>query len=691
MAVLLLVIPAALTAKTLPNQPENDTTRLSVLLDEAFVTTTRTATLRRNLPSSVSIVAGHTLEQQQVRGIKELNASIPNLYMPDYGSALSTPIYIRGIGSRRSDRSAAVGVYYAGIPLMEQAAYDGDLGELASVEVLRGPQGTLYGRGGMGGVISLVPRSPLSHEGTSLTLYGGSYSQRGTHGALYRKVAERTGISAHMAYDYQRGFFTNAYNGKAIDHKHNLSSQIAIEHHTALNWHINAFAHYQYKDQGGYAYGHIDSLRKVTINYNTPSGYLRSLFTTGISIRKQWHQGIELRMATSYQSLKDRMTIDQDFTAIPSFEASQRTRKRVVTQETILSGHLTPSYHWLIGISGYYNNGSRNMHMDANTPRGTTHIYYGYNEPQWGGAVFHQSRLRLWPQLTLEVGTRLDWERITQRYTHLTTALGRTISNGTSDIGQNYLQLSPKASFIYTPSQSSRIYATISRGYNAGGFNTSFEQEDQRTYSPEYSWNYEIGIRWSSNNQRLTAEASTFYIDWRQQQVQRILPSNMGSFYNNAGRSRSIGAEGSVAYRPFDALTLTATYGFTRATFQQYTNGTSDYTGHYIPFVPRHTASLGAEYQTVLHHHIMQKIRLAAQYRALDKTFWNDANTLHQPFYGTLNAQVALETKYATLELWGKNILNSYYYAYQFIYAKQILGQRGTPAHWGVTLRFEFR
>lgn len=668
-----------------------DTARRMLHLDETVVTATRTATIRRNLPASVSIVAGHTLEQQQYLTLKELNATVPNLYMPDYGSSLSTPLYIRGIGSRRSDRSAAVGMYYAGVPLMEQAAYDADFSEVEAVEVLRGPQGTLYGRGGMGGIISITPRSPLSQEGTFFSLYGGSYSQRGISAARYRKVGERTGISGNVSYNYRRGFFTNAYDGKEIDRNHALAGKLAVEHRSTGGWHFNAFAQYQYKDQGGYAYGLVDSARHVRINYNTPSGYWRSLFTAGVGVRKQWANGVELRLASSYQDLKDKMTLDQDFTAAPMFEAVQHTRKRIVTQEVSLSGHAGERYRWLVGASGYYNNGSRHMTIQVNAPTGRMYMDYGYNEPQWGGALFHQSSFNVLSNLILEAGARIDWERNTQGYTTQNRAGGRTLTSQSSDLGQTYLQVSPKVSLIYAPVPQSRIYATVSRGYNAGGFNNSFENESERYYKPEYSWNYEVGARWASENKRFVADVSAFLIDWRQQQVQRILPSNMGSLYTNAGRSRSLGAEASVAYRPIEALTLTAAYGFTRATFRNYTNGTNDYAGRYIPFVPRQTMSLSAEYVATLRHTAVQQLRFSAQYQALDKTFWNDANTLRQPFYATLNAQVSIEGKHAALEVWGKNLLNRSYYAYMFAYRGNTLGQLGAPAHWGATLRLRLK
>lgn len=694
MAALCMAMPLCLAAETYPtapnyDNPEADTARQSLLLDETIVTTRRTTTIRRNLPSSITILSGKTLEQQQHFGIKDLNASVPNLYLPDYGSSLSTPLYIRGIGSRRSDRSAAVGLYYAGVPLMEQASFDADHSELQAIEVLRGPQGALYGRGGMGGIINMVPRSPLTHEGTFLSLYGGSYSQRGISAARYRKVGERTGMSGNVAYHYRRGFFTNSYTGREVDGSHAISGQLAIEHRSTRGWHLHAFAQYQYKDQGGYAYGTIDSLRQSHIRYNTPSGYQRSLLTTGLSVRKTWASGLDLRLATSYQDLKDRMTLDQDFTAAPIFEAVQRTRKRIVTQEVSLSGHAGQSYKWLVGASGYYNNGSRHMNMTMSAPT-RMYMYYGYNEPQWGGALFHHSSLRLLPQLTLEADARIDWERNTQDYTTTTTAGPRTQTSG-SDLGQTYLQVSPKASLIYSPTNLGRIYATVSRGYNAGGFNNSFEQESERYYRPEHSWNYELGTRWSTADNRFVADASLFFIDWHQQQVQRILPSNMGSLYTNAGRSRSLGAEASLAYQPIDALTFTAAYGFTRATFRTYTNGTTDYAGRYIPFVPRHTLSLTAEYVARLRHQHIEQVRFATQLRALGKTYWNDANTLHEPFYTTLNAQVSIEGKHAILEVWGKNLLNRRYYAYQFLYRGNTLGQMGAPAHWGATLRLRLK
>ena len=122
----------------------------------------------RELPTASTLLSQHDMQANQVTNLKGLTALVPNLFIPDYGSRLTSAIYIRGIGSRINTPS--VGLYVDNVPYIDKSAFDFNYADIERIDVLRGPQGTLYGRNTMGGLIRVHTKSPFSYQGTDLRL-----------------------------------------------------------------------------------------------------------------------------------------------------------------------------------------------------------------------------------------------------------------------------------------------------------------------------------------------------------------------------------------------------------------------------------------------------------------------------------------------------------------------------------------
>ena len=653
-------------------------------LDEAVVAASKSSQKRNDMPTAVSVVTAKELERAAVLGLKDLNATMPNVYMPDFGSSLSTPIYIRGVGSRRSP---SVGMYYDGVPLLEESTFDFDLDEVEAVEVLRGPQGTLYGRNAMGGIVNVVVRSPLQREGADLKLRMGSYSLGEIGGTYYGRIRSNLGYSAGLSYKHRGGYFTNIYNNERVDVSNAVSARAAMEWQHE-GWHVKGFAQYYYREQGGYAYAPLDSTGRVQeVNYDGRGVYRRGVATVGLGVEKRLANGVMLRSATSFQNLDDRMGIDQDFTPVPLYASVQEHTKNIITQEFVASRPAASDrvYSWIVGAFGFYENGHRNTYI---TTSGTTSLRH-YGEPDAGFAVYHQSALRIARGLTVEAGLRLDMERIGQDYRVEAPVNGvMTIVGTPLSTGKTFTQLTPKVAVRYVVAPRNTLYASVLRGYKAGGFNTAFDTGDDRTYRPEYSWNYELGAHFSMMGGRLTGDAAVFYTDWRNQQITQPLASGQGTHITNAGRSYSAGAELALRYRPTEALTVGMSYGLTRAKYREFVySAMVDYSGRYTQQVPRQTIGATAHYSLHLGSRYADRVEFAAQYSAVGRTFWNDANTASQAFYGLLNAGITAYKNNISVEAWVKNALDTDYKSYYFTSLGNVFAQKGNPVAFGTTLR----
>lgn len=669
---------------------ELDSLRSGEKLEELTVTATKTTRLKRELPMSISVLSKPLLDQTGFQGIRDINAHIPNVYIPDFGSARSTPIFIRGIGSRRVNM---IGFYSDGVPLLDGESIDSDYSDARSIEVLRGPQGSLYGRGAMGGLINITSYRPLDHQGSHLELTAGNYGRYGLSGQSYQALNERWGVSASVNYQERGGYFTNQHTGERVDGSSAYASKFAVQYR-AKGWETYLYAQYQRRKQGAYPYGLVQGGRVLPVSLNDESSYKRDLVTIGLSLQKYWaSSGLRLKSGTSFQYLKDNMLMDQDFTSRPAITAELSTRRKTVTEDLNLSQRIG-RYSWVTGIYGFWIDSERAADNRIKMlPMMHTTSLLSYDEPNYAVAIYHQSAYDITPKLTAELGLRYDWEWSKQDYTsttinHRVATPPRSVSLPYSTI---YRQFTPKLSLTYRLEQEHRIYASVLRGYQSGGFNLQFDFPSEQSYLPEYSWNYELGTHLYIDR-KVEIDAALFYIDWEQQQVQQAVLSALGSKITNAGRSRSLGAELSVDYRPIKQLSLSLAYGYTKATFRTYdeynaaTASNVSRSGNYLPQVPKQTLAVRLDYTLPIRSNWLTGIKLGAQYRGLGSIYWSTDNLQKQSYYQTIDAQLRFIGKGCNLDFWVRNLTNTEYSSFQFVLQGLNFAQRGTPRHIGATL-----
>ena len=213
----------------------------------------------REQPASATIISQQTIQAAQIQSIKQLTGIVPNLFIPDYGSKLTTAVYIRGVGSRINTPS--VGLYVDNIPYIDKSAFDFSYADIERIDVLRGPQGTLYGRNAMGGLIKVHTKSPFSYQGTDLRLGGGMYNDYNASVTHYHRISERFAFSAGGFYHYQGGFFKNVYRGdERVDQSQSAGGRMRAIYLPGNNWKVDVNVSYEYGDQGGYPYQYMGAI-----------------------------------------------------------------------------------------------------------------------------------------------------------------------------------------------------------------------------------------------------------------------------------------------------------------------------------------------------------------------------------------------------------------------------------------------
>lgn len=725
-----------------------------------------------NLPVAATLLMPKQLERGSITSPSELSAIVPNFFMPDYGSKLTAAAYIRGVGSRMNE--PAVALYVDNVPYIDRSSFDFDFFDVAKIEVLRGPQGTLYGRNAMGGVINVYTSSPVLRQGTKVQA---SYGSAGTVDASLlhaRKLGKSFGISVGGAYRQTSGFFTNAYNGKPGDALQSGTARLRLDwianHRLRLSYALNS----EYSNQEGYPYGAVDSAtgRILGVSYNDPAGYRRLLASSGLSLLYEG-SGYTLSSATSYQLFCDHMQLDQDFSPANFFTLEQKQRQHAVTEELIVKSKGESRYQWLFGVFGFYKNlsaaapvnlksdmiGEISKYFPASTsapaitivadsgsdrPAESIRILSDFGVPAHGFATFHQSTCRIAKGLSATVGLRLDYERVALRYLsssqlHVRVKLpapaippawyaspGEPLYDGS--LSNDFLELLPKLALQYEPEDRRyKAYATAAKGYTSGGYNTNlfadlvrdkltpvrsgagmdFRQPESSAtvesityYKPEYCWSYEAGGRSCFFGRRLRVDASLFFVDTRSQQIAQFVPSGYGRMMKNAGRSESYGADASLSGN-IGSLAVSAAYGYTHATFTQYTDSVQtaagayeevSYKGRFVPFAPRHTVAVGGEYTLALNRKLFDRVTVAATYTGAGKIYFTQANDskASQDFYSLLNANVFAERGMLRAGVWAKNLLSSSYKVFYFESMGRSFAQKGRPLQAGVEVMLKF-
>ena len=213
----------------------------------------------REQPAAVTLLSQQDMQAAQVNSIKNLTSLVPNMFIPDYGSRLTSAVYIRGIGSRINTPS--VGLYVDNIPYIDKSAFDFNYSDVERIDVLRGPQGTLYGRNAMGGLVKIHTKSPFTYQGTDFRMGAGTHNAYNTSLTHYHRISERFAFSTGGFYDYQGGFFRNAArNNEKADKGQSAGGRFRGIYLPSENWKVDLSLSYEYSDQGGYPYFYMGNL-----------------------------------------------------------------------------------------------------------------------------------------------------------------------------------------------------------------------------------------------------------------------------------------------------------------------------------------------------------------------------------------------------------------------------------------------
>ena len=654
-----------------------------------------------------------------------LSGMVPGLHIPDYGASLTSTIYLRGLGSRMEN--PVLGLYVDGIPILDKNAYDFDWEAVRSVTLLRGPQGTLYGRNSMGGVLAIRTLAPSDGARPNVHLeYGTAQSVRA--GASFT-----TGNHAFSAtFRHTDGVFRNAYKQELCDPFDGLNARWKWEKPSGDRLFLSHVLSVGLSREGGFAYGLHREGEDLPVSYNDEASYRRMFVMDGFKLR---HRGdwLVLDGTASVQYLLDDMRMDQDYTERSIFTLQQKQNSGAGTLEVLVRKADTKA-RWQPtgGVFAFFR--GNHMHAPVTFKRdgiqtlildnANAHIpadigYLSISDEEmpvtsdfdilsWNVALFHQSVYRTGAWL-LTAGVRIDYEGAWMGYDCLTLLHYRFIPTMKADkalnvpytgsIGHSRIEVLPKLSVLYEAAEGLRFFSTLSKGYRSGGFNTQIFSDilqrqtmnatmkdlgvyfDQPTaivtaehteYDPEEAWNMEVGGRWSREHFR--AEVSAYWMEVRNRQLTVFLPGqSAGRMMTNSGRGRNVGVETEAEAR-VKALTLRAAWSWCR-------------TDDGVPYVPEHTLFAGASYSIDLNG---CRLKGDAFLRGAGPFWWNEEHSLQEPFSARLGACITLAFPKWEWYVRGENLTGTESHSFYFKSMEKEFFAAGKPRmlYTGISLNF---
>ena len=617
-------------------QTEEQDMETKIDLEEVVVSSTKETNELKTLPGSISFVTPRMLDERKINSIVDLSAVIPNFFIPNYGSKMTAPVYIRGIGERSTGQS--IGLYVDNIPYLDKSVFNFEFVDVQRIELLRGPQGTLYGRNAMSGIINVYTYSPLDHERTKVTLSAGNYGLFRASASVSEKIGKKAGISLSGYYDGQNGFFENQYDGKHADRLRSAGTRLRLDFRPAANWLIKVMANYDHSDQGAFPYGAYNNGKIAQPDYDHSGKYFRQMAGGNLNLEYK-NERIIFSSSSGFQYFDDDMNMDIDYTPRSIFTINQLQTERNRTQEFAVKSNSQNNYQWSFGAFAFSRDLSTDVittmkqgaisdilqpQLDQITPVMKFEITDNeipipgtFKTPAYGGAVFHQSTYNhlFIEGLSLTAGIRLDYEKAELDYnTSMMMNLNVTPPYGASrpyqletmPVGSgsvSFTEWLPKVALKYAFDTDRYVYASAAKGHKAGGYNiqmfadivrdviqekgkTMMNPSDEplpqelpetilasTSYKPEHSWNYELGFKGDLVKDLLRTEIAVFYVDVKDVQITRFVESGQGRQIKNAGRAASTGFDLGLTAYPIDHLSLSANYGYVHAVFKDYKTG----------------------------------------------------------------------------------------------------------------------
>lgn len=614
----------------------------------------------QEVPASVTVLDAGYVEDFDVNDTYDVFNIAPNVFMTRTGppGAFTTFGAVRGIASSMGN-SPAIGFF---VDDVYRTGLDINLQDVERIEVSRGPQGSLYGRNTEAGVVNVITKAPTDTWESEATVGYARFSTLDASAAAGGPLVEgKAAIRLSGRYRRSDGYYERR-DGSADDigayDQREARLRLDLFPTDALTASVTLDVH-DYPTDNYLGFAPLDSSdRRTNIDVNHEGSSDKDLLSAAVRLEYDTSNA-QIVSISSVLDEEFRADIDADFTPVDLFRLDLARDTRLFNQEfRYVSARPDSPFNWLIGANLFFETTDNNFRTSLNFDNfgfpglGIVNIRQNSTTETIGTALFGEATYELDNGLSFTAGLRLDREHQEFDYEQRGgTLAGYPDLEGSED--RTSFVVLPKGAIGYAFNEDLQTYASISRGFRSGGFNQN--ESIGSSFEPEFTLNYEVGVKSQWFDQRLQVNASAFYIDWTNRQVEVLIPGGTAFFIENAGGATSRGVELEVAARPLPGLELFGTFGYTKATYRDYVRAGTDVDGNDVIDYPAFTANLSAIYR-----HDSGAF-IGGSFRSVGKVFFNVENTESQDAYHTLDLRAGYEIEDAAFEIFATNIFDEEY------------------------------
>ncbi|WP_109808856.1 TonB-dependent receptor [Sphingosinithalassobacter portus] len=695
--------------------PQSSPTAQDDAVPEIVVTAERRETRLLDTPIALTAFTAADLEDANVSRIEDLAGQIPGVFIADR-SLRTQSIAIRGLSADLNNPGLdqSVGIYVDGVYMGRATPGNASLFDLQRIEVLRGPQGALYGKNTIAGAINYITRLPGDTLEGRIEAGYGNYDAWQLRASASGPLSNGISLGLAGAIDQRSGFVHNTATGTDQDNLDALALRGTLRIQPSADIDIilrgdigrdrtNAGSS-DVLNNGAFAGTPLADAdpndRTVTQNRDP----VQDRDTWGVSAEIDWTLGAgTLTSLTAWRGFTWHNFADNDYTVLDMLASGIDEDQQQVSQEIRYAGEAGA----LTYVAGLY---YFHQQLDTNSistvgvdlgiyPNPVDAIVKG-DVTSDSYAAFLHGDYAFSDRLSLTAGLRYTYEK--KKLVHAQQGdplqlLLPNIPQRTLDRSED--NFSPSASLNYKPGEDVLLYASYSRGFKSGGFNVfGVSPTDDARYAPEHVDSYEIGAKAAILGGRGRIAIDVFRMDYSNLQVNQLI--NVGGvprfMTSNAASARTRGLEAELVLRPARGFDLTATYTYLDANFVDYRNATSggaDYTGNRLPRAPEHSGSIAAQYVTPLAGSLELFVRGEATLHS--RVYFGADNAYSQGGVALFNARFGIHDEKSGwgVYLWGRNIGNRDYAIQRSsgaIVPGQAIQTLGAPRTYGVEATFDF-
>lgn len=660
---------------------------------EIIVTARRIGERLQETPVAVTAVTVADLEQKSVINIQEVTRLAPGLnFKGGGGSQTQGYISIRGIGQPNDNpgMEPGVGIYIDDVYIPRSQVGVFDLNDVQQIEVLRGPQGTLYGKNTVGGAVKVTTGKPGPDLGGTLTIGYGNFNERRLAFAINVPVSDRLFVRGSGTIRKRNGYYDNPFDGRKLSDINSMSGRLHVLYRPSSDLEVLLSAE-TYHDRSidlanrliaiaptgafaaieafagplaPYVYVPGSDPRRgggSDIRFDPDMRFTPRVDWFGTSMQLTWTRDeMTVKSITAYRDLHSVRVLDVDGTPLRVLNIGDETKQRQFSQELQLSGSLWDGRVQYLGGLFYFDESLTHDFRQTIAALGVRSDRLNELGTK-SGAAYLNVTFKATDALSMTLGGRYTSEK---RPLNTTLRSLPTLAVVTPRFGDSkkFSDFSPKIEIDYKLSPDAFFYVSASKGFKSGGFNNQASDASQLVaYDAETAWSYELGAKLQMFDRRVTLNTALFYMDYKDLQlnVNRTVNNVVLTTVSNAGRAKIGGVEVEGSVLLTDNFNIFGNFSYTDGHYDEFNDAILGDLSASKLLLNKYKYLIGAQYTFDLGDEM--KLRVGGDYSWRSSVFTDAVNlpVLKQPSFGLLNARASLVLKKGVeLSVFGRNITN---------------------------------